>query len=148
VATRRLFGNGEPAETSLDDDGSLQNPSGTSGRLPQSTNTIKNKSTDMNGNDLWDDLLGRDQVLVPVVGPDLTVVKVGDAEQTLTTFIGQRLAEKFHSAKRHRHHHIHTPFAHLHTCFFLPGSGGGSTKQIEIALSQGADFQIELTSGG
>jgi hypothetical protein len=30
-----LFGNGEPAETSLDDDGSLQNPSGTSGRLPQ-----------------------------------------------------------------------------------------------------------------
>ena len=31
-----LFGNGEPAETSLDDDGSLQNPSGTSGRLPQS----------------------------------------------------------------------------------------------------------------
>ena len=30
-----LFGNGKPAETSLDDDGSLQNPSGTSGRLPQ-----------------------------------------------------------------------------------------------------------------
>ena len=31
-----LFGNGERAETSRDDDGSLQNPSGTSGRLPQS----------------------------------------------------------------------------------------------------------------
>jgi hypothetical protein len=93
-----LFGNGEPAETSLDDDGSLQNPSGTSGRLPQSKNTIKNKSTDMNDDDFWHHLLGhiRDQVLVPAVGPDLTVVKVGDAEQTLTTFIGQRLAEKFH----------------------------------------------------
>ena len=64
-------------------------------------NTIKNKSTDMNGNDFWDDLLEhiREQVLVPVVEPDLTVVKVGGAEQTLTTFIGQRLAEKFHSAK-------------------------------------------------
>jgi hypothetical protein len=94
-----LFGNSEPAGTSLDDDGSLQNPSGTSGRLPQSKNTIKNKSTDMNDDDFWDDLLGRDQVPVPVVGPDLTVVKVGDAEQTLATFIGQRLAEKFHSAK-------------------------------------------------
>ena len=139
-----LFGNGESAETSLDDDGSLRNPSGTSGRLPQSKNTIKNKSTDMNGNDFWDDLLGhiREQVLVPVVGPDLTVVKVGDAEQTLTTFIGQRLAEKSHSAKRHRHHHSHTPFAHLHTSFFLLGSGGGSTKQIEIALSQRADLKL------
>jgi hypothetical protein len=52
----------------------------------------------MTDDDFWDDLLGhiRDQVLVPVVGPDLTVVKVGDSEQTLTTFIGQRLAEKFH----------------------------------------------------
>jgi TIR domain len=48
--------------------------------------------------DFWDDLLGhiRQQVLVPVVGPDLTVVKVGDAEQTFTTLIGQRLAEKYH----------------------------------------------------
>jgi hypothetical protein len=51
----------------------------------------------MNDDDFWDDLLGhiRDQVLVPVVGPDVTVVKVGDAEQTLTTFTGQRLAERF-----------------------------------------------------
>ena len=93
-----LFGNAEPAETSLDGDGSLQDPSGTSGRLPQSKNTIKNKSTDMNDDDFRDDLLGHigGQVLVPVVGPELTVVKVGDAEQTLTTFIGQRLDEKFH----------------------------------------------------
>jgi hypothetical protein len=104
----------------------------------------------MNDDDFWDDLLGhiRDQVLVPVVGPDLTVVKVGDAEQTLTTFIGQRLAERFHSAKRHRHHHIHIPFAHLHTSFFLLGSGGGSTKQIEIALSQGADLKLNKRPAG
>jgi hypothetical protein len=48
--------------------------------------------------DFWDDLLGhiRQRVLVPVVGPDLTVVNVGNAEQTLTTLIGQRLAEKYH----------------------------------------------------
>ena len=94
--------------------------------------------------DFWDDLLGhiRDRVLVPVVGPDLTVVDVGDAQQTFSTLIGQRLAEKSHSAKRHRHHHSHTPFAHLHTSFFLLGSGGGSTKQIEIALSQRADLKL------
>ncbi len=48
--------------------------------------------------DFWDDLLAhiRHQVLVPVVGPDLTVVKVGNAEQTFTTLIGQRLAERYH----------------------------------------------------
>ncbi len=47
--------------------------------------------------DFWDDLLAhiRDQVLVPVVGPDLTVVNVGNAEQTFTTLIGQRLAERY-----------------------------------------------------
>jgi hypothetical protein len=52
----------------------------------------------MNDDDFWDDRLGHiwDQVLVPVVGPDLAVVKVGDAELTLTTFIGQRPAENFH----------------------------------------------------
>jgi hypothetical protein len=57
-----------------------------------------NKSTDMNDDDFSDDLLGhiRDQVLLPGVGPDLTVVKIGDAEQTLTTFIWPRLAQKFH----------------------------------------------------
>jgi hypothetical protein len=45
----------------------------------------------------WEDLLShiRQQVLIPVVGPDLTVVNVGDAEQTLTTLVGQRLAEKY-----------------------------------------------------
>ena len=32
---------------------------------------------------------------MPVVGPDLTVVKVGDTEQTFTTLIGQRLAERY-----------------------------------------------------
>jgi hypothetical protein len=47
--------------------------------------------------DFWDDLLGhiRQQVLVPVVGPDLTVVNVGDTEKTLSTLIAQRLAERF-----------------------------------------------------
>ncbi len=50
--------------------------------------------------EFWEDLLShiRDRVLVPVVGPDLTVVNVGDAEQTFTTLIGQRLAEKYHLA--------------------------------------------------
>ena len=35
--------------------------------------------------DFWDDLLGhiRDRVLVPVVGPDLTVIDVGNTERTL-----------------------------------------------------------------
>jgi len=47
--------------------------------------------------DFWDDLLGhiRQQELVPVVGPDLTVVNVGNAEQTFTSLIGQRLAKKY-----------------------------------------------------
>jgi hypothetical protein len=45
----------------------------------------------------WEDLLShiRQQVLIAVVGPDLTVVNVGDAEQTLTTIVGQRLAERY-----------------------------------------------------
>jgi hypothetical protein len=45
--------------------------------------------------DFWDDVLRhiRHRVLVPVVGPDLTVAKVSDTEQTLTTLIGRRLAE-------------------------------------------------------
>jgi hypothetical protein len=47
--------------------------------------------------DFWDDLLGhiRHQQLVPVAGPDVTVVNVGDTEQTFTTLIGQRLAERY-----------------------------------------------------
>ena len=47
--------------------------------------------------DFWDDLLGyiRHQVLVPVVGPDLTVVNVGNTEQTFSSLIGQRLAERY-----------------------------------------------------
>ena len=51
----------------------------------------------MNDEDFWDDLLGhiRHQMLVPVVGPDLTAAKVGDAEQTFNTLIGQRLAERY-----------------------------------------------------
>jgi len=55
------------------------------------------KSTAMNDDD-FSDTLGhiRDQELLPGVGPDLTVVKIGDAEQTLTTFIWPRLAQKFH----------------------------------------------------
>ena len=45
----------------------------------------------------WDDLLGHIQarMLVPVVGPDVTMVKVDDAEQTFNSVIGQRLAERF-----------------------------------------------------
>ena len=34
-------------------------------------------------------------MLVPVVGPDVTMVKVDDAEQTFNSVIGQRLAERF-----------------------------------------------------
>jgi hypothetical protein len=47
--------------------------------------------------DFWDDLLSdlREQALVPVVGPELTLVKIGNTEQTLTTLIAQRLAEKY-----------------------------------------------------
>jgi hypothetical protein len=47
--------------------------------------------------DFWEDLLShiRQRVLVPVVGPDLTVVNVGNAEQTFTSLIGQRLAERY-----------------------------------------------------
>ena len=55
-------------------------------------------STDDEEEDFWDDLLDHvlHQELVTVVGPDVTVVKVGDAEQTFNTLIGQRLAEQFH----------------------------------------------------
>jgi hypothetical protein len=47
--------------------------------------------------DFWDDLLGhiRQQVLVPVIGPDLTVINVGNVQQTFTSLIGQRLAERY-----------------------------------------------------
>ena len=47
--------------------------------------------------DFWDDLLGhiRDRVLVPVVGPDLTVIDGGNNEQTFSSLIGQRLAERY-----------------------------------------------------
>jgi hypothetical protein len=45
----------------------------------------------------WEDLLShiRQRVLIPVVGPDLTMVNVGEAQQTLTTVIAQRLAARF-----------------------------------------------------
>ncbi|MEN4399167.1 toll/interleukin-1 receptor domain-containing protein [Mycolicibacterium senegalense] len=48
----------------------------------------------MDDEDFWDDLLShiREQRLVPVVGPELNVV--GDAQQTLTTLIGEQLVEK------------------------------------------------------
>ena len=52
----------------------------------------------MSENDeFWDDLLGhiRRQELVPVAGPGLAVAKVGDAEETFTTLIGRRLAERY-----------------------------------------------------
>src|SRR3954453_10792416 len=45
--------------------------------------------------DFWDDLLAhiRQRVLVPVVGPDVTVVESDKADQTFSTLIGQRLVE-------------------------------------------------------
>ena len=47
--------------------------------------------------DFWSNFAHiRDGVLVPVVGPDLTVVDVGDAEQTFNALIGQRLADRYH----------------------------------------------------
>ena len=51
----------------------------------------------MNDEDFWDDLLGhiRHQMLVPVIGPDLTAAKVGDADQTFNTLICRRLAERY-----------------------------------------------------
>lgn len=47
--------------------------------------------------DFWDDLLAhiRQRVLVPVVGPDVTVINDGNAEQTLNTLIGQRLTQRW-----------------------------------------------------
>ena len=50
--------------------------------------------------DFWDDLLGhiRDKVLVPVVGPDATVVTVGDQQRTLSSLIGQHLVDRYHLA--------------------------------------------------
>jgi hypothetical protein len=47
--------------------------------------------------EFWGNLLAhiRHQVLMPVVGPDVNVVKTGDTEQRLTTLIGQRLAETY-----------------------------------------------------
>jgi hypothetical protein len=47
--------------------------------------------------DFWDDLLAhiRQQVLVPVAGPDLTVVESGGAAHTLTRLIGQRIVDRY-----------------------------------------------------
>ena len=47
--------------------------------------------------DFWDDLLAhiRQRVLVPVVGPDVTLVNDGGADQTFSTLIGQRLVERW-----------------------------------------------------
>src|ERR1700741_4429480 len=51
----------------------------------------------MNDEDFWDDLLAhiRQRVLVPVVGPELTVVDIGNIKQTLSALIGQRLPERW-----------------------------------------------------
>ena len=49
----------------------------------------------MNTNeDFWDDVLGHieEQRLVPVVGPELTVINTGNVEVTFSSLIGQRLA--------------------------------------------------------
>ena len=47
--------------------------------------------------DFWDDLLAhiRQGVLVPIVGPDVTLVNDGSADQTFSTVIGQRLVERW-----------------------------------------------------
>ena len=52
----------------------------------------------MSGNeDFWEDLLShiRQRILVPVVGPDLGIVDVGNGEQTFSSLIGQRLAQRY-----------------------------------------------------
>jgi TIR domain len=50
--------------------------------------------------DFWDDLLAhiRQRVLVPVVGPDVTVVENGNADLTFSTLIGQRLVDRWNLA--------------------------------------------------
>lgn len=53
----------------------------------------------MGGDDsFWASLLAhlRDQVLVPVVGPEICLVNVDGAETTLTAAIGQRLVDRYH----------------------------------------------------
>ncbi len=47
--------------------------------------------------DFWDDLLAhiRQRVLVPVVGPDVTVVENDNADLTFSALIGQRLVERW-----------------------------------------------------
>ena len=52
----------------------------------------------MNDDVFWDHLLGHidDRRLVPVVGPELTMINTGDVEQTFSSLIGQRLASKYH----------------------------------------------------
>jgi hypothetical protein len=47
--------------------------------------------------DFWDDLLGhlREQVLVPVVGPELVTVADGDRRLPLAQLIGERLAARY-----------------------------------------------------
>ena len=49
----------------------------------------------MNDDVFWDHLLGHidDRRLVPLVGPELTIINTGDAEQTFSSLIGQRLSE-------------------------------------------------------
>ena len=51
-----------------------------------------------NGDEVfWEDLFSHmwRRELVPVVGPDLSVVNVDGAEQTFTSLIGKRLAERY-----------------------------------------------------
>ena len=64
--------------------------------LSAGVDAIRSMGVNEDNEDFWDDLLAhiRQRVLVPVVGPDLTVVNVGNTEQTFTSLIGQRLAER------------------------------------------------------
>ncbi|WP_165606317.1 hypothetical protein [Mycolicibacterium brisbanense] len=52
---------------------------------------------DADNGEFWDDLPAhiRQRMLVPVIGPEVTVVDGDPPEQTLTKLIGQRLAEKY-----------------------------------------------------
>jgi hypothetical protein len=51
----------------------------------------------MNDDLFWDHLLGHieDGKLVPVIGPELTIVSTGERKQTFSSLIGQRLASKY-----------------------------------------------------
>ena len=52
----------------------------------------------VNDDIFWDHLLGHieDQRLLPVVGPELTMVRTGNVEQTFSSLIGKRSRANTH----------------------------------------------------